>query len=73
MKIKLSKRPYDYTCGDGCCSEYGETWFVNGEEVASGPCDDNRLQKLLAHLGYEADIVNENEEGEEVCDLLFSK
>lgn len=67
--IKLSIRPYSYECGDGCCHEYGETWFVDGEEVASGPCDANRLQQLLNHLGYDASIVNENEEGEEVCEI----
>jgi len=67
--IKLSKRPYYYECGDGCCTEWGETWFVNGEEVCSGPCDDNRLQQLLAHLGFDARIVNENENVEEGCEL----
>lgn len=67
--IKLSKRPYYYECGDGCCTEWGETWYVNGVEVCSGPCDDNRLQQLLDHLGYDASIVNENEDGEEVCEL----
>ena len=68
-QIKVSKRPYDYECGDGCCSEYGETWSVDGVEVAHGPCDDNRLQQLLKHLGYNARIVNENEDGEEICEL----
>lgn len=72
-KITLAKRSYNYECGDGCCYEYGETWFVNGEEVATGSCEDNRLQDLLHHLGYEAHIVNENSEGEAVCDLPFPK
>jgi len=54
---------------DGCCSEYGETWSVDGVEVAHGPCDDNRFQQLLKHLGYNARIVNENEDGEEICEL----
>jgi hypothetical protein len=69
IDMKLSMRPYSYECGDGCCYEYGETWFVDGEEVTSGPCDANRLQKLLEHLGYAARIVNENEDGEEVCEI----
>ena len=67
--IKLSIRPYSYECGDGCCSEYGETWFVDGVDVAHGPCDDNRIQQLLKHLGFNARIVNENEDGEEVCEI----
>ena len=69
IKIKVSKRPYYYECGDGCCTDSGETWFVNGEEICSGMCDDNRLQQLLKHLGYEAEIMNENEDGEEVCSI----
>ena len=68
-KIKVSKRPYYSECGDGCCSDWGEIWFVNGERVCSGPCEDNNLQKLLSHLGFDATIVNENEDGEEVCEL----
>jgi hypothetical protein len=23
LKLKVSKREWDYTCGDGCCYEYG--------------------------------------------------
>jgi hypothetical protein len=68
-QIKVSKRPYRYQCADGCCFEYGETWSVDGVEVAHGSCDDNRLQQLLKHLGYDARIVNENKDGEEVCEL----
>jgi len=68
-EIKISKRPYYHECGDGCCQEWGETWSVDGEEVATGPCEDNRLQQLLSHLGFEAKIVNENKDGEEVCEL----
>jgi len=65
--IKLSKRPYSYECGDGCCTEWGETWYVDG--VEAWPCEDNRLQQLLKHIGFDAEIVNENEDGEEVCSI----
>ena len=68
--IKLSKRPYYYECGDGCCTEWGETWYVDGVDVCSGPCENNRLQQLLCHLGFDARIVNENEDGEEVCEFV---
>jgi len=69
IKVKISKRPYSYECGDGCCTEWGETWYVDGEEIASGPCEDNLLQRILERLGFDAEIVNENEDGEEVCSL----
>lgn len=69
VSVKLSIRPYSYECGDGCCSEYGEKWSVDGKEVASGPCEHNRMQQLLHHLGFNASIVGENEDGEEVWEL----
>jgi hypothetical protein len=62
-KITISKVSYDYTCGDGCCSEYGHTWYVDGEQVHSSPCDDNALKAILAHLGFDAtiDFCNEKD------------
>ncbi len=69
VPIVLSMRPYSYICADACCSEYGETWFVDGKKVASGPCEHNRMQQLLHHLGFNASIVGENEDGEQVWEL----
>lgn len=68
-KIAITIKPYSYECGDGCCSEYGEIISVNGEEVASGPCEHNRLISLLQHLGYDASLIGLNEDGEEVWSL----
>lgn len=69
VPLKLSIRPYSYICADGCCSEYGETWSVDGKEIASGPCEYNRMKQLLRHLGFDASITGENEDGEEVWEL----
>jgi hypothetical protein len=69
VPITLSIRPYSHECGDGCCYECGETWSVNEVEVASGPCEHNRMQQLLYHLGFDAQIVGQNEDGEEVWEL----
>jgi len=69
VPITLSIRSYSHACGDGCCSEFGETWSVNEVEVASGPCEHNRMQQLLYHLGFDAKIVGQNEDGEEVWGL----
>ena len=68
-RITLSIQPYSHECGDGCCSEYGETWFVNEVEAASGPCEHNRMQQLLHHLGFDAEIVGKNEDGKEAWGL----
>ena len=43
-------------CGDGCCSEYGWTWYVDGTEVHSSPCNDNALLAILEHFGIDAEI-----------------
>ena len=61
-KIIITRQSYDYTCGDGCCSEYGHTWYVDGEEVHSSPCEHNALIAILGHLGFEATINFCNEE-----------
>ena len=68
-KIKVSKKRYEHTCGDGCCSDYGETWYLDGKEVCSSPCEDNNLLSLLAALDIEAEIVSLDENGEEVCSI----
>lgn len=68
-KIKISKRPYDYECGDGCCSENGFEWRVDGELVHSSPCEDSGMLAVLTHLGIDADMVFEDKDGEEVSSL----
>jgi hypothetical protein len=61
-KIIITRKSYDYTCGDGCCSEYGWTWYVDGENVHSSPCEHNALVAILDHLGFDATINFCNEE-----------
>lgn len=67
--ITLTIQPYSYECGERCCYECGETWSVDGVEVAHGPCEHNRMKQLLSHLGFDAEIVGKNEDGEEVWGL----
>lgn len=68
-KIKISKRYYDYTCGDGCCDECGYEWYVDGEFVHRSPCEDNGVLAVLTHLGIDAEMVFLDNDGEEVCSL----
>lgn len=68
-KIKVSKKYYDYTCGDGCCSENGYTWYLDDKEIISSPCEDSNLLKLLQELDFDAEIVYLDENGEETCGL----
>ena len=55
-KVTITRKSYDYECGDGCCSEYGQTWYVDGEEVHSSPCEHSALIAILDHLGFDATI-----------------
>jgi len=55
-KIIITRKSYDYECGDGCCSEYGWTWYVDGEEVHSSSCEHNALIDILDRLGFDATI-----------------
>jgi len=34
-KFKLEFQNWDYTCGDGCCYEFGVRLSINGEEVTN--------------------------------------
>jgi hypothetical protein len=56
FKNIITKKRYNYTCGDGCCSEMGYTWYVNGQEIHSSPCEDSALLALLGHFGISAQI-----------------
>ena len=69
FKNIIKKQRYDYTCGDECCSEMGYTWFVNGKEIHSSPCEDNALLAVLGYFGIKAEIDFCDEEGESVASL----
>jgi hypothetical protein len=69
MKHKIGIKSYSYECGDGCCSEYGNEYYVDGEFVHRSPCDDNGWLAVLSALGIKAEIVNLSEDDEEVCSI----
>ena len=66
---KIARKPYSYECGDGCCSEYGEKWYVDGREVIASACENTNMLAVLAAVGIKANIVDLDEDGEEVCEL----
>ncbi len=57
MKHKITKREYHHECGDGCCDEWGTTWTLDGEEIYSGPQEDEAFLRILTELGIQAEIV----------------
>jgi len=50
IKHKISIKPYSYECGDGCCSEFGNEYYVDGECVHRSPCDENGWLAVLTAL-----------------------
>ena len=58
LKIKLHE--YGYSCGDGCCYNYGTITTVNDVEL---PCHNQDaetiLRQVLEHLGYKVEIEND--------------
>jgi hypothetical protein len=66
-KVKITLEEWDYTCGDGCCTDYGTKIYLNGKELEhpdpeiyyNGYVGDNvttALQAVLKELGYEVEI-----------------
>jgi hypothetical protein len=68
-KHKIGKKSYECTCGDGCCSESGYEWYVNGELVHASPCEDNGWLAVLKKLGVEVTLVGLNKDREEIWEL----
>jgi hypothetical protein len=66
MKHKISIKPYNYECGDGCCSEFGNEYCVNGEFIHRSSCDEDGWLAVLTALGIQAEIVGLTEDNEEL-------
>ena len=59
-KLTIKLKEYSWTCGDGCCSEFGTITEVNGVVLPNETQDDEViLEQILKHLGYEVEIINE--------------
>lgn len=69
MLHKITKQNYIYECGDKCCTEFGTTWCLDGEIIYNGPQDEDAILNILSKFGIQAEIVDLNEDGEEICSL----
>jgi hypothetical protein len=69
MQHKIQVKNYEYECGEGCCSEWGKEWYVDGEFVHRSPCEDNGWMAVLKKLGIDAKLVGLDEQGEEAWEL----
>lgn len=69
MKHKIVKKDYYYDCGEGCCTEMGTEWYVDGEFVHRSPCEDNGWLAVLEQLGIEVELIGQDDQGEETWTL----
>lgn len=56
-KLIVRFEEWDYTCGDGCCYEYGVDLFINDKHVSSYAQCDQAIIETLEFLGYEVERV----------------
>lgn len=72
MKLKITFKEWDYTCGDGCCTTFGTKLYLNDKELEhpnteildnSYVGDDIKtaLHAVLKELGYEVEFNIEME------------
>lgn len=69
MPHKIAVKDYEWECGDGCCSEQGREWYLNGEFVHRGSCDDSGWMEILKKLGLDAELVGIDSQNEEIWTL----
>lgn len=56
-KVTIELDRYSHNCADGCCTNYGTTTTVNGEELDCHNQDAGTIVKqILEHLGYEVEL-----------------
>lgn len=67
-KLKITLEHWDYTCGDGCCTDYGVKLYLNDKELEHpnpeqwnnnyiGQDVETALESVLKELGYEVEIT----------------
>lgn len=63
MKVDIKLKEYNWTCADGCCSEFGTITVLNGEELPLYNTDvETILWQVLTHLGYDVTVETEYDE-----------
>lgn len=68
-KLKITLEKWDYTCTDGCCTDFGTYLYLNGKKLEHpnpeiydngylGEDLETGLQAVLKELGYEVEFEN---------------
>lgn len=61
--MKIETQDWDYTCGDGCCYEYGTNLFIDGEQIDERfSCKSDALEGALIRLGFEVEEIYKDDD-----------
>jgi hypothetical protein len=63
--MKIETKDYRWECGDGCCTEYGITLYIDGKEVedrAFGSIQEAYQYIIEDILGHEVYQLEDDEE-----------
>jgi N-acetyl-anhydromuramyl-L-alanine amidase AmpD len=58
--LRITLKDWEHTCGDGCCYDYGQDIYLDGEKLDEQHAEDseNALRAVLEKLGYKIEIEN---------------
>jgi hypothetical protein len=61
-KLNIKLKNYSWTCGDGCCTEFGTITEINGDVLENCNTDTATiLEQILTHIGCDVEITEEFE------------
>lgn len=60
-KCEVCFQNWDYTCGDGCCSDYGTSLVINGYLITQYCNDEDSVVKVLEFLGLNPVMIYEED------------
>lgn len=69
MPHKIAVKEYEWECEDGCCTELGREWYLNGELIHRGSCGDTGWVEVLKKLGLDVELVGIDNLNEEIWTL----
>jgi hypothetical protein len=69
QKHKITVKDYEWECGEGCCTEMGREFYIDGVMVFRGSCEEHGWMTVLEKLGIDAELEGLNERGELVWKL----
>lgn len=56
-KLTVRFEPWNHTCFDGCCYDYGTDLFINDKHVSSYAECNQAIIETLEFLGYEVEVI----------------